>query len=328
MAFVFNNNYFPPTGSAAIFAYKQLLKSIGWIVKASSDGSYSFSNTSDIIDHPGTGVGGMGNQYAYFLIQQPTGGRQLCFQQAFDQSWRICYSVLGMDTFPSNPIFTPTLPTSSVGDDSFIFGDNTSQGFYRFPGLFQVNATYKMQIAADSNPPYGTYFFTYYDEKRLPISGFVFDPLASNSYDLSDQDPTMLYATGITDNQFGTDISTMNVINNPKGWYRKGDADEQFVPFVGLTLGHYDIANYPNVAVPGNIGSNPYTNMDQLFPLVYARPAINPPVPPTGYKGISSMMQWTGSTRGTISIVSVASPGDHIVVNRVALPWNNSTLVI
>jgi len=57
----------------------------------------------------------------------------------------------------------------------------------------------------------------------------------------------------------------------------------------------------------------------------------NPPVfppPAAGYKGISSMMQWIGTTRGTVGILGINTIGDRIIVNQIVLPWNDSTVIV
>ncbi len=71
MAFIFSKTY-PSTGSAAIFAFKELLVDAGWTVLPSSDGT-TYNASGDQITTGSSGAGGMANNSAWFRIESPAG---------------------------------------------------------------------------------------------------------------------------------------------------------------------------------------------------------------------------------------------------------------
>ena len=93
--------------------------------------------------------------------------------------------------------------------------------------------------------------------------------------------------------------------------------------FFGNLRGFNMTGNFTGPNVPGNLDATikDYAGIDPHNPPVY-------PPPAAGYKGISSMMQWIGTTRGTVGILSINTTGDRIIVNQIVLPWNDSTVIV
>ena len=170
----------------------------------------------------------------------------------------------------------------------------------------------------------GVCFFCHTDEKTVPFTAFLFDPLAPNSYDSGDIDPYMIYVSGNTANTF----SPIELNDNSSqfctgGWLMKNTPSQAFVKIPALVLANFD----SGYSVPLNVGSNPYASEDQFFPIVYARPTLTPAAPPYGYKGVSYFMQWCGTQRTKLAVIGLNSAGDSVILNNVILPWNNSVLI-
>lgn len=70
----------------AIFSFLTLSKEAGWTITSSSDGiAYS-------IEHSGTGINGLDNNYAWFVLHSPL-GRELLFQRGKKSNdWWVSYS--------------------------------------------------------------------------------------------------------------------------------------------------------------------------------------------------------------------------------------------
>jgi len=327
MTMQFQTNYLPTTGSDAIFQFKTFLVSVmGWTVIQSSDGTTVYSGDGLYHYHPGPN--GLANDRAWFTIQVAGSTRQFSFQHVdnvidifTNKTWRIKYSYFGFDTPNYLRPFVAT-PHSSSGDDQVIYGGGTDT-FPTFGTLFKQDGTYTQQIMGDPATN-AVCFFCHTNEMVIPPTAFVFDAMAAGSYDPSDIEPYITYVSGNTLNTFSVaDLNDNTAPYCPGGWLYKGLPGEGFAKIPGLTFANYD----SGYSVPYNIGSNSYTFQDQFFPIVYARPTLTPPVPPAGYKGVSSLMQWCGTQRVKLGVIGLAAPGDHVIVNNVVLPWNNTALI-
>lgn len=430
MTLQFFTNYSPETASDAVFQVKQFLKTCGWEVILSSDGISNYGS-GDYITTSSTGPNGF-NNLSYFTIQQPGSNRQFCFQQGItNTAWRVKYSLGGFNTDGYHPLIdTPGTGPSNI-DNNIIWGSGTDLAPVManlFSNIeFTTSANYKLNIVADGYGN-GFYFFCYNSEKSYITTGMLFDPLLEESYDPSDEDPYIIYISGLTNNVFGFELSELGTAS-PRCWMGKGGADSTaiFNTISALNISHInfytalDAGLTPSnvIAIPGYLGSSQYTLQDQFFPIVYGRsiyglpkppeaidgysslfqndayfyganevlnvvgygdnivfntqpdayytvtaintqylstyshvyftpaytgpstasdnigtdyfsanPFYTPPLPAAGYKGISSFMQWIGTTRGSVGIYSINNVGDHIIVNQVALPWNNSTIIV
>jgi hypothetical protein len=327
MTLQFKTNYIPTTGSDAIFQFKTFLVNVmGWTVIQSSDGTTVYSG--DGIYTAGPGTNGLANDRAWFTIQVAGSTRQFSFQHVdniidvfTNKTWRIKYSFFGFDV--PNPLRPwKATPHSSSGDDQVIYGGGTDT-FPTYAPLFKDDGTYVQQIIGDPSTN-AVCFFCHTDEKTVPSNGFVFDAMASGSYDTGDIDPFIIYVSGNTINTF----STIDMNNNfapfcPGGWLLKNLPGQAFVKIPALVFANYD----SGYSIPFNVGSNPYASEDQFFPIVYARPILSPSAPPYGYKGVSSLMQWCSTQRNKIAVIGINSIGDHVILNNVVMPWNNTALI-
>src|SRR3990172_4448991 len=164
MSFIFNHST-PTTGAVAVYELKELLVDAGWTVKSSGDGIGAYSSSGDVITS-GLDVvsGGLGNEYAWFRIKEPTGTgahkREFTFQRGggvYDANgyWRIKYS--HEDTFTGAPIgggSSDTDTTPSATDEAIIVGngdDATPIAIVIFP----ADGCYRWNIGADNAANYG-----------------------------------------------------------------------------------------------------------------------------------------------------------------------------
>lgn len=82
------------SGPEVFYHQKELLKTAGWVVKSSSDGT-TLNSTGDSITSGLSGAGGMNNDNAWLRIQSPDGAREFVWQciTAFTGSWRASFRV-------------------------------------------------------------------------------------------------------------------------------------------------------------------------------------------------------------------------------------------
>ena len=303
-----------------LYYLKQTLKQAGWTVTRSSDG-ITFNSSGDQITGYGTGAGGMNNASAWFVVRAPGAvagsTRQFLFQRPSSNANCISMWYSQSAGFTGGGI--STAPTAT-----------DSQQILNVTG-FSSAATYRYSIAADNAAPYGFYMFNFTSTTGTPTGIIAVDPLVDGTYESSDVDPYVIYApsnNGAYQTTPGSTASltseTLNLGSGVISWIKKGYTDQGFVvtPALGYQTG-------VGTAIPGNLSTNPYTSNDEIFPILFAR--RNGLTTVTGYKGISSLMKWVGttgrSTGDTISISSSTSK-EYIIFNNIALPWNGSTPTI
>jgi len=176
MTMQFDANFIPATFAEAIFRIKQLLKSCGWVVQASSDGT-TFSttpgNVNDVITTAGAGAGGMANTLAWFVIKKPDSGAMFCFQRVDDATvypaalntlgyapllgfsanlcWRIKYTLFAPFTSGTpSAIETPT----SVDEHIIVGGGTDAAPTFAVVPLYP-DGDQTFTISADNAAPYG-----------------------------------------------------------------------------------------------------------------------------------------------------------------------------
>ncbi len=314
MTWTFTVNQSPATGSEAIFLLKARLKTNGWTVPASSDGT-TYNSSGDQITVAGSGAGGMANNSAWFRIQAPDGIRELTFQRGSggNTSWRMKYSASAKFTGGS-PSATQT---PQATDQQPIMGAGTDAS-PTFAGLFGVDASYRLQIGSDNAASFGFYLVCYPNGGWVSTNGLsviLFDPVTNA--DSLDVDQVVIY-TGLASDSgvFGTGHYASSG-SGPKGYLKKGMVGEGFV---AIPATYYRSSGD---VVPSGIVSNPHSGKDDEFPVPYIR-ATNQGLP-AGWKGLSSMVRWRGTDRSLGSTLSVNGPKDRWVVNKASLPWDGTT---
>lgn len=340
MAYIFDANETPSTNSLAMFQFKALLKTAGWTVPLSSDGTTNISG--DQITTGATGTGGMNNPNAWFVLQQPTAvdgySRQLLFFRdtsgtTLGINWWIQYSI--------NAGFTgggaTTAPTAS--DAQNLLGTSATGA-----ALFTTGGSFRWQIIADNTSAYSFAAFAY------PIGGgqastiMMSDRMVAGSFPAQDNDPYIWFFSGYSTNHAlayntgsGNSASisadccmtqaAFNATNGvPSAWVKYGFGGQSFVTCPALFYSQF-YTSTPYSLAPFGLGSNPHSGNDDLFPLLWGRTAAAGGL--VGYKGTSTLMQWCGAQRSTADTITVSTSSDHIVVNgAVIFPWNGSNPLI
>ena len=84
------------------------------------------------------------------------------------------------------------------------------------------------------------------------------------------------------------------------------------------------LTNYNNAPVGYGGGSpvNPHNGKDELFPVVWDRRSAL--TAPTGYKGVSSLFQWLGTSRSVGDTITKITSKDKIVIGHLIADWDGT----
>lgn len=328
MAYTYDVNKVPANGAVAMYRLKTLLKSVGWTVTASSDGT-TLNASGDQITHDGTGAGGMRNLRAWFVIQQPGAlPRQFCFQRSSDAvgtnsgNWRIKYSA-----GPSTGFVTGATATQvpSATDEQVIMGAGTD-----------ASPTFSAFMTTDGTPPRVNMFaggaaenynFFFVGHNVLSSSAGVVQntkfALALDmleTYSVGDPDPSVIVTdwSQSSNTLAGSFIASTGSTGGAFTWFRKGLSGAGFARLTPL-LPALSTTNIAGAHTPNQLSLN-----DELLPVIYARPTSL--TAPTGFKGISGLFKWVLPTRAHGTHLRVSSERDRVVVGLLAVPWNGSVM--
>src|SRR5574343_1468993 len=296
IAYIFDVNNAVLTGATSMYKFKQLLKTAVWTVLSSSDGT-TYNSGADIITSGAAGANGFGNNSAWVRIQMPTANsvnREFTLQRSTtNTTWTIKYSYsAGFIGGSPNATTTPTA--------------TDSQTLLNASTLFNTDSTYRLNIGADNASPDGFWMGCFPSGGGNPNSGFCMIPM---NYIISgDIDPYVFYIDGAAS---AFSASQFSATNNNKAWVMKGLTYQAWQTVGGCTL---DVGSSGQVTIPSTVGANPHNSNDDVFDILYGNQEIQGTYP-LGYKGISSMIKWNGSSRTTGDTLSVASAGakDRIV---------------
>ncbi len=293
-------------GNRVAFRLKELLKTVGWTVVSSSDGT-TFG-AGDQITLEGMGAGGMCNDLAWFVVQQPAGGRQLCFQGTNFGTpggempyWRVKYSLAAGFTGG-----TPT-ETAAASDEQFVLGGGPDASPFFDQWCAVQNQNGWCHMAADNAAPYGFFVAGYGLTDSTAMVAFVFDPLVSGTYPAADPDPYVIYASrggGPWDSEVESPAS--------RAWIDFGGGGQAWAELGGLRF--YNVSGEKN--------ANPFNKKFDRMPLIWVDYQTTNQI-----KGQSSLMYRTNHL--TTFVVSGktfqrVTPRDTILVGGIFLPWNGS----
>ncbi len=331
----------PANGAETIFRLKQLLKSVGWVVTQSSDGS-TYSGSSDIITSPTSVAGGMFNPLAYFVIAQPAPRtRQFLFQISTDppttgQNWRIIYSPAAGFTGYAQPSNTPANATNtpSAADELYICGGPTDNS-PSFTPIFYSDGGYRLNIIA-GNVASNSCFFLWTNIISAPYiySCILLDVMQPGTYPVADPDPSVIYlptALGVNA-VFNTDL-TDGTTNEAQSNYNSA-----LYPIYALTFGSGFASPVTPPFFPTGGGSNNFTGKDDFTPVPWGitTALATSNSSPSGWKGVSSILFYNSVSRLYGNPYQDITPKDYIslsgdstqVNNFIAVPWNGTTLTI
>lgn len=311
MAYQFLTNQALADGALSMWAFINLLLTNGWTKLSDSDGT-TYSSSGTQVTGGNSGANGLNNTRAWVVLQSPAGGssRQLCIQSTFNdgQYWRLKYSRSAGFTGGSPDAIT----VPSATDEAVIFGGGSDAS----PGTvlyMPPSNTYYMQCIMDTAAPYSLLMVCYAKVTGSVLTVLSMDALTSGTYPNQDTDPVVIFCNTASDiltyPYFSSEAS------GPASWLKYGLVGAGFVKTPALYL-----STTGATIAPGSMGTNAFTGEDQLIPIMYARRgALSSP---TGYKGVSTLFQWKGSSRSTGDTFNSKT---RAVFGDVAVPWDGST---
>lgn len=310
------NNAAAMTTPQASFILKTLLKSIGWTIPSSSDGT-TYNATGDQIISGGSGPGGWANNNAWARFRAPDGYREFTMQRGTTNVvWRMKYSY-----FERFEVGAPAATVTPGATDERIFLGGGTDAAPTFVGWTGTDSDWRLQCAANNTDGYGFYMIA--SDPMTAGSGLgpniIWDPLMPGSYPAADVDP-MVISTAFPYINNGIVAAGLGSF----GFLKKGLAGEGFVniPMIGSAIG--GPAFFPNFIGAGADG------YDVSFPVMYGRNTAL--VAPNGYKGLSGMIKWNGNSTAAngsdnIRLISEVTTNDRICIGDVNLPWNGFEII-
>lgn len=303
-------NTTPATNDDPVFNMKATLVQAGWTVLRSSDGT-TYNSSGDQIYLRGTGANSIGNASAWFVIRDPntTQHHYYLFRRGASAG-QFFIGVALTDISGGSPGATTT-PTNALmwgifGASGNVSTSNPTTADYADG---QTTANFHHEFAADSSSPYGAYGFAF---TKNPTDtdcwyAFLYDGLASGSYQSADPDPWYTWAGSAASN-FGT-----------------SQVAAQGVTSINGVLGN----NYIWLQWVTNFIGNPYTGKDDLLPVWYYGNASASQG--KTYKGQSFYFKWETfaiASRGTGQILDQVTLNDTVLCNVFCFPWNGQPILL
>lgn len=314
MAFVddINNGADTDGGSAVMFNLKQLLKTAGWTVLSSSDGT-TFNASGDEITVQGSGAGGMANNSAWYRIEDPASLREMVVQRGTtNRSWEVWVSSL--DKFTGGAPDATTIPTAT--DEQQVLGTGGAPDTI----FFDVDNTYGHHIRADNAAPYAWLAF---DTDAVGFVGvaMMFDPL--EEAEASDPDPIVYYFQNDLATSPWDDARLTSTTLGPFGWFDMNGAGNAFARMTAQT-----IDGPSGQMFPGSAGLTPIDGLHPTARILYGRESAQ--ATQVGIKGYSTLARWKGSTslNGQGNPVGPSSGvTDGMCIGDVIVPWPDVAIV-
>jgi hypothetical protein len=276
----------PNTNLAADTFYnlKQLMKSAGWTVLSSSDGT-TYSSSADIISSAGSGANGMNNNNAWFRITDPALTREFVFQNKPSSGTMFAVIKYSRQTkFNGGTPSATNLPTTGGGDGVVILG---SGGDVASPTAVAFASTSgsaaRIHLICESSPINGVYYWhlaVYQTTTSTLLSFFAHDYVSPGSCSDNDNDPSYFVCdrnfTDFTYNLMSATTGTS--VGALKCWYKYGLAGSNFDGNNNVYGGMYGTYTTFNAASaqyqmrvpsygPFPLSTSPYDNKDNIIPL-------------------------------------------------------------
>lgn len=304
----------PATMALCMYELKTLLVSAGWVVKSSSDASsLGYNASGDNINNGGSGSGGMANNSAWFRIQSPAGAGtpELTVQRGTTNAlWRIKFS--------QSNAFTAGSPgatqTPSATNERIDYGGGTDAS-PSFATLFTgTEGAQRFKAGADGSSPYGWWAGSFPSGGGSPTAALCFDPLVGT--ESTDGSKNCLYLAG-SNAYASAQMATENAgsTNHIRAYLAA------VTPTTGVDVCCMLYASGTATHIPSANGTNPITAKDEIYPIPLNRRGAQAS---PGWKGLTTIMKWTGVSRTTGDTQTVSTTRDRIVFGSVSLPWNGS----
>ena len=311
MAYSFDTNNSPATGAEAMFSLKEVMKTAGWTVISSSDGT-TYNAAGDEISSGSSGAGGMANSLAWFRIRMPTTDsvtREFVFQRStsLNYQWRIKYSFSA--TFSGGSPDATTTPDAT--DEQFPAGGGTS-GSPSFTTIMTTDGTTTSSVAAGGSAEgYTFYLLNFPAGGGTPNCFCYLDRMVAGTFPSADVDPYVM--------KFGNQaptIANIQITNITEAFLAKGLGGESWTNVAGC------IPEDNSTYLAGALGTNPHTGNDDSISISWARRSALGGT--AGWKGVSSMLKMNGVSRTTGDTLTVSTTRDRFIASDVNIPWDGS----
>ncbi len=316
-------------GSDLMYQVKQFFKtSGGWTVPRSSDG-ITMSLVADVITHAGAGAGGLANLKAWFVLRDPSGRREYCFQRTASNNtdWRITFSELSRFIIGS-PSAT-VVP--SAADTATLHGAGTD-GVPVNTTFLRTDGSYKLQVCVDPTPiGIGDVYLAWFgtsDNVTPSDCGTMFMAEALKEYDEGDTSPIIHFVRYTATAGFMfvyTAFGSASVQNSMfTGWFKYGLGGSSYV---ALNANGYGAQNsgYPVYSGLGNIPAWPISGKLGGISLFLFCIGVAP-------KGVVMHMKHPFSPKAFPNTLNIAGDEPYIYWNgqtggggcSMLMPWSNT----
>lgn len=306
---------FNSTGSIHVYKWKEYLKTVGWIVSKSSDGT-TYNASGDIINSGASGGAGLANSRAWMVLTSPSIDgyqRQLCIQKSTsgNLNWRIKYS-FSAGFSGGSPSATQT---PSATDEQILLGGGTDAS-PTFGTLLDTDANYRsLFIIGDANHNYVNYFLCISIGTDTDTYGWVMESF-DDTYKINVDGERFTLGSG---NNFTT-TGAFGVTTAPFSWYKKNLVGESFV----RTPWTYPAATVSGTTSFNLLGSQEVSKKEILLPIITGRRSAlggN-----TGFRGILKYIKFSTVSRSSLTTITYNTNMDYIIIGNLAFPWNGSSI--
>ena len=133
-----------------MYTFKELLKTAGWTVPSSSDGT-TYNSSGDQITSGASGAGGLANNSAWFRLRDPGGVKEITIQRGtLNTYYRIKYSFLAKFSGGS-----PSATQTPSATDEFLMLGTGTDAAPGYTATLGTDGTYRYNVATDNASPYG-----------------------------------------------------------------------------------------------------------------------------------------------------------------------------
>lgn len=323
------------TNGEALFRLKEALKSWGWVIQASSDGT-NFSNTAGNLNDQITTVAEMNNANAWFVIKEPTAqGRQYAMKRFSATSYLVVYiprdgsnntqAASGAGTATALPTYTTSVA---------LHGTLPNTGASSW---FSTEGTSYFHIGVDDAAPYSFYMIGATVGTGAPEGGsWIRDGMLSGSYPAGDVDPYVNFlgkVTGVTGSvnclnvrnlSYATGSTLFNQALSGNCYLRKNLSGETYVSIQAQWPSNKSATGTTTVVNVHNFGTDNHAGRIYTMPLVWIRGTTNSQAVPVGWKGISSFLRWTMLSRSGGTTLTISSTRDRVIFGDINVPWDGT----
>jgi hypothetical protein len=280
MALVHNVNVGATSGDQMIYLLLTTLLSAGWTVPSSSDGT-TYNASGNQLTGSGSGAGGLGNTSAWFVVRDPSGRREFCFQRGTaNTSFRAKYSALSK--FSGGSPSATRVPAAT--DEQVILGAG-SDASPTYVAHFVASPTGRFHVVTTDTAENGVFWFWYAQINSSIVTQcfMLHDALKAGTTRASDADPCY-----VANNAAAGASSTMtfaNLVTAGKAWTRYGLSGAAWATSL---VGPAAVGTFFGPASGGV--ANPYSGEDDAVECLVGALAV-------GYKGRSAVVKGASIVR-------------------------------